>query len=836
MKRSSLPDLLIILTLALLPMLFFWRLIASTPEDQLRIASGDFTEQYFPLRAFSANEWTAGRVPLWNPALFGGQPALADIQSGALYPPHVAQALFYGWRGAGFPLRALEWQIIFHFSIAAVGAYLLGRYWGRRSGAGLKSARFMGVVLSLVFTYSGYLTGFPVQQLTILETAAWLPWLMWLLAKTLDTVADAAPLRVSLGAAAWTGLVFALAILAGHPQTAMYLAYLSLAYTAFRVFSFGFQAARSAFRVPGSKSRAPNSIIHYSLFTIHYSLFTVFALALGLLIAAAQILPTLEFIRRSLRAELSFEAVSAGLPLSELVSILYPGYFGGSPEYVGIFTLALIGAAVVAASASSTLSHSGATVLAEKQKTQTPPAGESADLHPSSFILHPSFRRPVFFWLGVGLLAMLLAFGSNTFLYPLFYLFTPGFDAVRQQERIFLLYAFSAAVLSGYGALALSLPLSRSARQGWQKYQRALYRIGGAALALTGLYIYGATASAERGDAVNLFYGVLRHHIFGLIIFGGGLLLFALRPKRLWRRWWGMLLVSAWLTFNLFSVNWQFNLEKRPPGTPFTPDGVSQFLIEHAANQPQPVRVASSGLLNGGNNAASVYGLEDITGNTPLQLADVAAFAEAMPSWRYWQLMNVLYVVDERDIDGPGLARRYEAEEVKVFEVGDPFPRARIVYNIIAGDDISVLARNETDLKTTALVASAGGQPSAVSNQPPAAARVVESHPGLLVVEADVSAAGLLVLSNIYYPGWQAQLDGAPVEIHRVNGVFQGVRVPAGRHSVILRFEPASFKWGMRLSLAGLILAAGLVLMRLSTPKLNDINGSDTFEYKIARN
>ncbi|HXV99494.1 MAG TPA: hypothetical protein VEC93_13810, partial [Anaerolineae bacterium] len=104
------PDALIILLLILLPLLFFWRLLTSKPEDRLGIVEGDFTEQYFPLRAFTAREWVNGRVPLWNPALFGGQPALADPQSGALYPPHVLQALVLGWRGVGFPVWALEQQ------------------------------------------------------------------------------------------------------------------------------------------------------------------------------------------------------------------------------------------------------------------------------------------------------------------------------------------------------------------------------------------------------------------------------------------------------------------------------------------------------------------------------------------------------------------------------------------------------------------------------------------------------------------------------------------------------------------------------------------------------
>ncbi|RME41727.1 MAG: hypothetical protein D6796_15475, partial [Caldilineae bacterium] len=608
----SRTDLLLILLLALLPLLFFWRLVTPRPEDRRVIAAGDFTEQYFPLRAFTANEWSAGRVPLWNPALFGGQPALADIQSGALYPPHVLEGVALGWAGLGFPLWALTAQVIAHFSLAGVGAYLLGRCRGRRAGASRRSARWMGVVVSLVFTYSGYLTGFPVQQMTILLVAAWLPWVMWLLGRMLDGVADGLPLRRTLPRLAWTGGALAMAVLAGHPQTAMYVVYLGLAYSLFRAL----EARRRAWRM---LAHAAGS------------------LALGGVLSAAQWLPTLVFIGRSLRAELDFEAVSAGLPLNELVSVLYPGYFGGSPEYVGVFSLVLVAAALA--------------------------------LTPSPR------RRTVRFWLGVGLAAMVLAFGRNTFLYPLAYLTLPGFGAVRQQERVFLLYAFAAAMLSGYGALALSRPLPKRMRRTWDRFLRGLRWAGGVALAMTGLYLYGAAVSTARGDAVNLFVGVLRHHLFGLLIFGGSLLLLALRPRRIWRRGWGMALVAGWLAFNLFTVNWQFNLEARSPETPFTPDGVVQFLQAQREASAEPFRIASNGLLPGGNNAAAVFGLEDTTGNTPLQLAAVARFAEEMPSWRYGQLMNVRYVVDERALDGAGFIRRFEAGGRKVYEVSDPFPR-----------------------------------------------------------------------------------------------------------------------------------------------------------------
>ena len=73
---------------------------------------------------------------------------------------------------------------------------------------------------------------------------------------------------------------------------------------------------------------------------------------------------------------------------------------------------------------------------------------------------------------------------------------------------------------------------------------------------------------------------------------------------------------------------------------------------------------------------------------------------------------------------------------------------------------------------------------------------------------AEVNAAGrqLLVLSQIYYPGWQATIDGQPAELLSVNAVLQGVVVPPGSHVVKLVFRPASFRLGLIISVvAGLI-------------------------------
>ena len=205
----------------------------------------------------------------------------------------------------------------------------------------------------------------------------------------------------------------------------------------------------------------------------------------------------------------------------------------------------------------------------------------------------------------------------------------------------------SAAILAGYEAIVLTGPLSKLSRPSYTLFERRLRIVTGIALGLTGLFIYGSAAATARGDEVNLFFGVLWHHLFGLLILGGMGGLLVLRSRRWLRRTWGMGLLALWLAFNLFTVNWRFNLAELADPGPFTPNGVTQFLQNalglQKQSQGQPGRIASGGLLPGGNSAASVYNLQDLTGNTPLQLAAVDAFFQQMPAWRLWQLMNVYY-------------------------------------------------------------------------------------------------------------------------------------------------------------------------------------------------
>jgi uncharacterized membrane protein YfhO len=75
----------------------------------------------------------------------------------------------------------------------------------------------------------------------------------------------------------------------------------------------------------------------------------------------------------------------------------------------------------------------------------------------------------------------------------------------------------------------------------------------------------------------------------------------------------------------------------------------------------------------------------------------------------------------------------------------------------------------------------------------------------------------LLVLGDNYFPGWKAEVDGRPVAVERVDYLFRGVRVGAGEHTVVFRYEPLSWRVGWLVSLVslvGLVVALSVGLRR----------------------
>lgn len=90
---------------------------------------------------------------------------------------------------------------------------------------------------------------------------------------------------------------------------------------------------------------------------------------------------------------------------------------------------------------------------------------------------------------------------------------------------------------------------------------------------------------------------------------------------------------------------------------------------------------------------------------------------------------------------------------------------------------------------------------------------ITEYRPNRVQVQTESACASLLVLSDTYYPGWKARVDGGPFrDVLVANYGFRGVELPAGRHEVSFELQSASFSRGLRITAASLVFAmAGVV-------------------------
>jgi hypothetical protein len=170
-------------------------------------------------------------------------------------------------------------------------------------------------------------------------------------------------------------------------------------------------------------------------------------------------------------------------------------------------------------------------------------------------------------------------------------------------------------------------------------------------------------------------------------------------------------------------------------------------------------------------------------------------------------------VVDNRNIADAGLKPVFEEGELKIFEMGDPFPYAWFVGGVEvmadANQAIARLASDEFDLRRMAVVSAPLELPA--GDPTPSTVTLVSLTPTHLATDVNTADRQFLVFSQIYYPGWQASIDNQPVELVQTNVIQSGVIVPPGKHRVELTFNPRSFWLGAIIS--GVALLICLVLL-----------------------
>jgi hypothetical protein len=99
--------------------------------------------------------------------------------------------------------------------------------------------------------------------------------------------------------------------------------------------------------------------------------------------------------------------------------------------------------------------------------------------------------------------------------------------------------------------------------------------------------------------------------------------------------------------------------------------------------------------------------------------------------------------------------------------------------------------------------------------------------PQRVELDAVLDRPGLVVLADVYYPGWKLTIDGKPAPVYRANRLMRGAAVEAGKHHLVYTFDPESFHLGARLSLAGLGLTVLLGAVFAVRPGSARLAGDD---------
>jgi hypothetical protein len=449
-------------------------------------------------------------------------------------------------------------------------------------------------------------------------------------------------------------------------------------------------------------------------------------------------------------------------------------------------------------------------------------------------------RRDAFtaFFAGVALLSLLIFVETPLFrlLYQL-----PLFRIGRQLEAK-AMWAFAMAAL---GALGLEVLLNRPPH-----FERRALRQAAVALlvavfvVLLGFALIGSlNATPEVGGGPSLVSDWYRYNAANFLRFG--LMVIACAGVALllaqgWLKAWVlalMLLVIAMV--DLFSFGWKLNPARSPNELYPLMDSVrflhSNETIYRTIRGPLSRKVFPP-------NSLSVYGVSDVQGYSPVLIDYYVEFLELLEeditsarrvySLRYpgatvsplLDLLNAKYIVTISDPgeemvslerSDPTLDLVYDGE-VNVYENEDVLPRAFLVpefkvvedrsaaLEVLTGDDFDPSAYVILEKEPTSLAPAAGGVPTRSE------VKIVEYTPNKVVVEVACATAGFVVLSDLYYEGWQAFVDGAEQEVYRADSAFRAVQLAAGQHRIEFVFDPLSFRIGAIVSLTSLLLTAVL--------------------------
>lgn len=746
-----------------------------------RFLVNPFSDQYiagYAFREFAATTLkTTGGFPLWNPYLFGGLPFVAGMHGDTFYPTFLLRLVLP-------PDVGMTWGFILHVFMAG-----LFTYWFLRA---LQLDFFAALIGGIVYQLSGAVTSLvsPGHDGQLFVSAL-LPLSLLFVVRV---VRDG-----RVWAAGALAIVVGLAVLSPQPTKLQYMLLTSGA--------LGLYLA-----LGGEGERLPRPVVLRRL-----------ALALGmvvvgLLIGAIQFLPLREYTPWSPRAGgRSYEFATAySMHIPELLNSYLPQFSGVRESYWGAKGIHLqseyLGAAVFV------LAFAGFGNVLRRRGSRL-------------------------FWAGVLAVGTLWALGGTTPFYRLVYAVVPGTKYFRTPDMMYFVPTFAFAVLAAFGAeRALAGRVTRRYLTGWfagALVVAVLASVGG----LTNLA--AAMAGPERYDAVQANNGALIAGAWRsfIAVAAAVAVLWLVLQRRLAPRA-AAILLAAVVAIDLWSFVQRFWSFSAPARALYASDPIIDYLRQQSDSARllaipltqeevfhDPYMNRDAWMTHRVRQIAGYHGNE--LGRYAILLSDLS---RQLANPNFWQLTNLRHLytnVDQPPLPGMtrvlGPVRNSAGSTTYLYRFpGDNAPAWVTTAIVKAPDDavLNTVLEPRFNLRSVALFdTSAAVRGVTGLDAPPDTlairARVTRPGPAEIHVALDAAApaGSALVVSENFYPGWTAAVDGRPVAVERADYVLIGVPLPTGAREVRLRFTSRAYETGKALTLAALatatlVLLVGLILER----------------------
>lgn len=703
-------------------------------------AMPDIVTQIYPWKKISIDSWNLGQVPLWNPYSFSGTPHAANYQTAVFSPVNLLFFLLPF-------LDAWSISILLQPLLAGIFMYVFLRCLDRS-----KEGSLMG---SIAFMFCGFLTVWMAYG-TLGWAVLWLPFTLTGVFMHIDKRAWWKPVLVA-GAIAWS-------FLSGHFQMS---AYVLIATVGFIIY----------LGVHKKRWRAGAEL--------------GMGVVSGLMLAAPQILLSLEAYGKSVRSELFTQA--GGIAWQYLVTMFAPDFYGNPVtrnDWFGFYA--------------EWASYIG--------------------VIPLLFAIYAIVRRVkgIGMFVALALISFLIATPSpiNAFIIGLK---VPALST-SYAARIIVLTSFALAILSSFGADTL--------REEWKKKR--------------------ARDFAPYSMGLAVFFVMLWTVVFIIKPFDVDKLAIA---KRNLMMPMGIVLIFCTFAFFGFVKRWKIShlivlvfvaltaadmLRYAGKWMPFDPREYAYPQVDILSFLKREVGYERIFGNVGGEvtNGFALFGIEGYDavyqkrygefirsvsdGKIMIPERSVVQFPKiGNHTERAMQLLGVRYLV-HRLSDGrfswaypyweyPQYRSVYRNEHYEVFENQKTLPRAFFASSYLTRatdrDSIDTLYSESFDPGQT-LVLDTDPEIAPVPGE--GTVSITKYTPNEVVMRTGSAVPKLLFLSDVYDPGWVVTVDGRNASIYRANYDFRAVAVPSGEHTVRMVYWPKSFIVGLWVAAAGLAVLIAL--------------------------